>query len=42
MVATGEGKFDMKMQDNRLIAGASGWIRPLVPPPGLHPGSDWA
>ena len=45
MVATGEGNFDMKMQDFwtlkslncRSFRGAS----PPRPPPGLRPGADW-
>ena len=48
MVATGEGNFDMKMQDFwtlkslncRSFRGASP-PPPLVPPPGLRPGPDW-
>ena len=46
MVATGEGNFDMKMQDFwtlkslncRSFRGAS---PPWSPPPGLRPGPDW-
>ena len=47
--ATGEGKFDMKMQDfrhyNRLIAWAfffgGGGPPPPASPTGLRPGPDW-